>query len=238
MQYMNFFDDAYYINLDYRIDRKESFEFESKKIGLIANRYPGILYSENDFPEKIKEYYENALDKNTFQWEESKKKKCAELGCAYSHVGIIKEAKAKNLKNVLIFEDDCVFLDSWNENIQDIINEIISFDNNWDLIYFGGAIPGSINFNQNKKLTEINGGIYCLHAYAVNSRFYDKILSYNPLDCTDTHIDIMLMNIPGKNYLPKNIMAVQKGNIFSDITFRVTSSENETELKKMWDKNL
>lgn len=67
---------AYYINLDSRIDRRTQIEIELDKIGVKAQRFPAVVRTPGI------------------------------LGCGISHLAVLKEAKARNLKNVLIFEDD------------------------------------------------------------------------------------------------------------------------------------
>jgi len=67
---------AYYINLDSRLDRRTQIEIELDKLGIKAQRFPAVVKT----PEI--------------------------LGCSISHLEVLKDAKARNLKNVLIFEDD------------------------------------------------------------------------------------------------------------------------------------
>lgn len=238
MKYMNFFEDIYYINLDERVDRKLLFEDQASELGMIPSRFSGIQIDESEMPSRWKRYYEEAHDKNTEEWRKSKKQTMAEIGCAYSHVEIIKTAKQRNLKNVLIFEDDCLFLDSWSVNIEQVVFEIESMKGDWDIIYFGGELPGNIHINNitDNKLIPSQGGIYCLHAYCVNARFFDNILAYDPEFCRQ--IDVMLVNSSAKNYVPVDIMAVQRSNLLSNITGVMTSEDNELEQKTRWNTNI
>jgi len=236
---MDFFEGTYYINLDERLDRKEQFERQASELGIIATRFPGIRISEEDLPDRWKKYYEQAPDKNTESWRRSMQSSMGEIGCAYSHKEIIKNAQQIGLKNVLVFEDDCVFLDTWKNNIQSVVDEIISFNNDWDMIYFGGELPGPLQVPEDyatKQLTPSTGGIYCLHAYAVNQRYFHKILSYDPEYCRQ--IDVMLVNSSGKNYVPKSSMVIQKSNTFSNITNNMTSEHNEAEQIERWNTNI
>ena len=73
---------AFYINLDHRIDRKEHVEKELDSIGIKAKRFNAIKM-------------ENGA-----------------IGCSMSHLKILQDAKNNQLDHVLIVEDDITFLNS------------------------------------------------------------------------------------------------------------------------------
>lgn len=70
----------FYINLDYRLDRKEYFENQMKLVGFLAKRFNAI------------------------------KHEIGAIGCSMSHLELIKMAKKNNLDHILIMEDDISFL--------------------------------------------------------------------------------------------------------------------------------
>jgi GR25 family glycosyltransferase involved in LPS biosynthesis len=72
----------FYINLAHRIDRRSEMEQELEKMGLIhkAERFDAVLMKPGAF------------------------------GCGYSHIGALKLAKERGYKNVLILEDDFMFV--------------------------------------------------------------------------------------------------------------------------------
>lgn len=76
-------DKIFYINLDKRDDRKKEFETEMDTMGWQAERFPGIYYSP---PKGI-------------------------VGCGKSHLEVLKLAKNRGYKNIIIFEDDFVFVE-------------------------------------------------------------------------------------------------------------------------------
>jgi len=201
MRYLDFFEDVYYINLDNRIDRKELFENRSSKVGIEAIRFPAIQPDEKDCP--------------LLESSPGDTRRKFKVGCSLSHQGIVKIAKDRNLENVLIFEDDCLFLEEFKEKAQLCVNELKNIE--WDIFYFGGEVNNYCsNISENIVKVE-DGGVYCCHAYAVNKRFYDAILSANV-----HHIDILdifLLNYSCeyRTYLlSRDILAIQDG-IFSDI---------------------
>ena len=77
---------SFYINLDSRTDRRQSFEAECAKMDLVAERFPGIVHP-----------------------------KGGALGCSASHLAIIKLARERGLPCVMVFEDDFTFLISKDE---------------------------------------------------------------------------------------------------------------------------
>jgi predicted O-methyltransferase YrrM/mannosyltransferase OCH1-like enzyme len=127
-----------------------------------------IVLSLNQRPEKT-EYIKNHLDSlgikyslmmNDLHWSPS-------IGCFESHINAIKYAKTKNMKNVLIFEDDILI-----QNI-DILNNLSKdLPEHWDILYLGGILTN--NYFTYKSW--IRGIIWCNHAYIVNSKMYDIIL--------------------------------------------------------------
>jgi len=79
------FGGIFYINLDKRADRRGDFEKEMDKVGLVPERFAGI------------EMHPGIV------------------GCGYSHLAVLKLARDRGLKNVLIFEDDFELLVSKEE---------------------------------------------------------------------------------------------------------------------------
>jgi len=71
---------SFYINLDSRTDRREQFEAECVKMGIVAERFPGVTSN------------------------------ICGLGCAYSHRDVIQLAKDRGYPYVVVFEDDFQFL--------------------------------------------------------------------------------------------------------------------------------
>jgi GR25 family glycosyltransferase involved in LPS biosynthesis len=144
------------------------------------------------------------------------------MGCTLSHQFVVKMAKENGLKNCLIFEDDCVLLDSYKEQIQLCTDELQNVE--WDLFYLGGE-PNNYCKSISDNLVQIeNGGVYTTHAYAINHTFYDKMLNVKP-NQVDT-IDILYINYDThsrKCILSKKLLAVQDKS-YSDLWDTITNS--------------
>ena len=131
-----------YINLDHRTDRKEQVELELLKV----------------FPiEKIVRF--NAI------YEPMK----GHLGCSKSHIGALELAIKNNWKNVLIVEDDMIFVKDKFKYGTQILR--LLFNKNPDVI-----VLGAHTVSYNKNTFKLNN---CLTttAYLVFNHYYQTLLS-------------------------------------------------------------
>ena len=76
---------AYYINLDYRTDRRAEIEKELADKGICAERFPAI------------------------------RTRPGSIGCTLSHIAVLKLARERGYESVMIFEDDFMFTVSKEE---------------------------------------------------------------------------------------------------------------------------
>jgi len=137
---------AFYINLDSRQDRREQLEGELAKIGITGcERFPAI------------------------------KRNPGILGCGYSHLGVLKEAKQRGYASVLIFEDDFEFLvdkDTFWRTMDSVTADLSGA--NYDVIMLGYYVPKSVPHTANlMKVMEAQAP----SAYIVHSRMYDRLIS-------------------------------------------------------------
>jgi GR25 family glycosyltransferase involved in LPS biosynthesis len=199
--YFNYFDAAVYINLDKRMDRRQLFENRISQIGLKISRFSAITPDENDLN------LTNELKKDS---------RCKfKIGCTLSHISIVKQAKQNGWKNVLIFEDDCIFNPDFIKKMESCVSELR--DNKWDLFYMGGE-PNvkCLPFSENLRFCPESGGIYGTHSYAINSSFYDRVINFNPY--VSVSIDILYLHQINRIYLlAKELLAYQDDNLFSDL---------------------
>ncbi len=174
MNIKNIFGGAVYINLDDRVDRNNGILEELGKIGIEGverfsavrltdeeneniTRNGGLLHPpEQDFLNRIVK---------------------SERSCALSHLGVIKLAKENNWESVLILEDDCIFLDSFHEGIQEVKN-FMDTNDEWGFIYIGLNLR-SEPLRYNDKFFKLRHNFSTTHSYIVHKRMYDKILNFS-----------------------------------------------------------
>ena len=137
----DFVDKIYCINLKNRIDRKLFMLHEAKKHDLDITFFNAIY--------------------NKKGW----------IGCLKSHLEILKMAKKRKYKRILILEDDC-----------DIQSDLIFKEEppkDWEMIYLGGNVQTILEDDHfsihNKQFVKMN----CLttHAMIINCTIYDELIN-------------------------------------------------------------
>lgn len=180
MKLNDYFDKIYCINLDERPDRWEQALTQFKKVGI----------------------------KNVERFSAVKHEKGA-IGCRESHLNIIQKSKEEKLNNVLIFEDDVLFIEENIPLITKTLEDLKKVD--WDLFYLGATIDPNVGF-MNKITDNLfkTNFAYTTHAYAINHSVFDKILNeapYHPI------IDVFYCRniVPiGKSLIMNPMVAIQQ----------------------------
>ena len=193
----DFFEEIYCINLDHRTDRWELAQKEFEKLGILDRviRFSAIKHGDG------------------------------RVGVIKSNLEIVKIAKSKKLKNVLIFEDDVKFLDN---NPLDILQKSLEQLNKQSFtckLFYLGA-------NTHNKLTKISPNLiylknsYAVHSMAYNKDVYDKFINYaSKIDRISKQEDILdvwlATEIQNKDIcLMTNPMITTQRESFSDIEKR------------------
>jgi glycosyl transferase family 25 len=139
-------DAIFYINLDKRDDRKSEMEEELKKMNLVAERFSAI---EHPPPNGI-------------------------VGCGKSHLAVIKLAKERGYKNVLILEDDFVFIVDKME-FEKSLTELFDSNVGFDVCFISYNLleeqESNVSFLKRAKFSNTASG------YIVNAHYYDAIIN-------------------------------------------------------------
>ena len=177
------FGGVFYINLDKRADRRVLMEKELELIGLSGERFVGLERSPGI------------------------------VGCGYSHLSVLVEARNRGLPNVLIFEDDILLSPKFNEYLEQTLKKIPS---DWDMIVLG--------YGHEKYFAEPEGEIRKIkrftgcYAYIVNPASLGKIMPYFSLP--GEPVDTILEDLTSRSlitiYAPYNRI-VETGNEKSTI---------------------
>ena len=133
----NLFQNHFYINLKERKDRNNNAIEQLTKLGIKPNRFDAI------------------------------KKDIGIIGCAYSHLNCIYEAKKNNWPYVCIFEDDITII---NEDLLiDKVTKLIT--KNFDVLMLSGNnFKPYIEYNDYIKVSKC----YTTSAYIIKNNYYDK----------------------------------------------------------------
>lgn len=135
------FDKVYVINMDKRTDRLEKISQELAGLGIAFERFPSVY------------------DKDPIS------------SCRKSHLGVISKAKVEGLNSVLILEDDAMFLDNFNENLESVSKEL---PENWDMLYLGAQVISRELFSPRLSRSIDSRS---LQAYIVKSSIYDRLIN-------------------------------------------------------------
>lgn len=139
----NNIDKIVYINLDKRTDRKEEIETELNNFNLSYERYPAIYNS------------------------------YGAIGCSQSHLNVLKLARDRGYKNILILEDDFTFLVSKEEfefNLKSFFEKFQDYN----------VCMISYNLCEHQEIKDecVNRVLSAqtTSGYIVNSNYYDKLI--------------------------------------------------------------
>ena len=160
MKINDFFHAAYCINLARATERKEMCLQEFKKHSL------DVSFWEATEGRHVKKSSYNPQLNN------------GEIGVYHSQLKLIRHAKKKNFKNILILEDDVAFVDDLQERFASVVGQI---PEDWDFIFLGcqNWFNNHDIFGEYQPPDKISDTVYriysgyCLHAYAINNTAYD-----------------------------------------------------------------
>jgi hypothetical protein len=208
----NFVEEAFYINLDHRKDKKDLLEDHFKKMNILKYVKRSKAYSPSDLGFQLLDNGKyNGIDYTT----------C----CFYSQLQVIKYAKEKKLNNVLIFEDDVEFYTRENYDPLDEIckglNQLKNFPD-WDVCYLGADLGDNIqelNLVSENLIRLTAGGTSnpaCCFAMVIRNTIYDDLIDAFE-NRNEKMIDLYISaNINGK-YLIHRPAIFQRYGIMNDI---------------------
>jgi GR25 family glycosyltransferase involved in LPS biosynthesis len=143
---------VYYINLDKRVDRLGQIQSELVKMDISGARFCGITHA------------------------------AGIVGCGYSHLTVLKNARSLGLKNVLILEDDFEFLVS-KSDFEKAVSDFFGLGIHYDVLML------SYNIQRAQPFNGIVQRVYeaqTASGYIVNSAFYDRLI-----DLYERHIPLL-----------------------------------------------
>ena len=147
VRFFEYIDKIIYINLDYRIDRKEEIENEFKRLQIPSDkiiRFSAIRTSDGA------------------------------IGCSLSHIEVLKMAIENKWKNYLVLEDDCNFIDD-TEFIDKVIEHFFNNVTKWDVLNFGRGYFQQFSDTNVKYIQKVHD-VSTTTAFIVNQDFYERLL--------------------------------------------------------------
>jgi len=154
MSLNNYVDKIYCINLKKRTDRWEFVSDEFKKINCTVERFEAYDGSSLDYRSNMTP---------------------GEAGCYFSHMNILEHMIYNNISKAIVFEDDVVFCDQFNEKFNEFYKQL---PDNHTLVYIGGNYTGEVLKIELEQISPnvLKGiGILALHAYMLDLDTAKKI---------------------------------------------------------------
>ena len=133
---------AVYINLDRRDDRRGEIETEMSTFGISGERFPAI-------------HYDPGI-----------------VGCGMSHLAVLERAKREGWENVLILEDDFMFVVT-KEVFEQEIRTFFDLHIPYDVLMISYNLRNSAPYNATVCRTL---DVQTTSGYIVHNRFYDTLI--------------------------------------------------------------
>jgi len=115
------------------------------------------------------------------------------FGCYQSHYEIVKEAYESGAQNVLIFEDDVVFNDGW-ENILDDCARFVQSGEHWEALFLGSLLVYPVARSDSQPHKIVRAKVCNTHAYAI-SRAGMAVFLQHPPTLPSPHCDVFFWTI-------------------------------------------
>jgi GR25 family glycosyltransferase involved in LPS biosynthesis len=203
MKLSEFISGGFYINLDYREDRNQLMKNQLMELKLddLITRVSAVSVTNSTVYSLNNKELITSISRAT----------------AESHKKIIKIAKERNFKNVLILEDDALFYNDNDIKGIEIIEKTLDDLNkipNWEIFFLGTNIHDETLHLVSDNIIKCNCCV-STHAYILNENSYDKLLSFD--STKDYAMDIWIDQNLTEKYVLYPMVVPQRGGDLSDI---------------------
>jgi hypothetical protein len=191
----------YVINLKERTDRKEHIKSQLKKIDCKNYKlFEGVNGNSMINPTRLK----NGM-----------------FGLVKTYLNIYEDWTKKDAENILIIEDDCLFLDDFNEKLEEYMNNVPS---DCDMLYFGANHnyhEGIKSIKINEKCIKINKS-YSAHCVLLKKEVFEDLI--NGIKDFGIENDVMMALLQRKYnaYSSSEVLATQIES-YSDIENKIVN---------------
>ncbi|WP_347989614.1 glycosyltransferase family 25 protein [Methylomonas sp. AM2-LC] len=159
-QLLDYFQGIYIINLPSRTDRLSEIQDQFKKIGLSLD-HPNIHVFAAIRPDDAGEF-ENI----------------GARGCFLSHLGVLKDARSRQLETILVFEDDLDFASDFLARVDSLIEQLKTAD--WGIYYGGHRLSKLLALTNQADLVEVDSDLTVVTAHFIGFRqpVIDGLINY------------------------------------------------------------
>lgn len=201
MNINNLSKNIYVINLKERTDRKLHIEDQLKKINCTEYK---LIEGINGNTLLNKTRLRNGM-----------------FGLVNTYLKIYDEWIQKDCDDIIIIEDDCLFVENFNEKLEDYIKNVPS---DWDMLYFGA----NHNYHMGKKTIKINekciklNNSYSAHCVLLKKKVFEELIEN--IKNFSIENDVMMSNLQNKYnaYSSSEVLATQIES-YSDIENKIVN---------------
>ncbi len=210
MNINKYFDHVYVLNLDRNKDRMKRMEKRLASVGIKAHRWSAV--DGNKLKQEFKNYQLFPL--NMYEEMVLGRKAIVStgaMGCLYSYIEIIKDAKDKGYKRILCLEDDAIFHKKFKYRWSQYSKEL---PEDWKLLYLGAS---QLNW---RKVKSFNKHFYHAQqtdgtfAFAIDHSVFDLYLQH--ASCHELPADTYLQTIIQKRY-PKKCFVFNENLVIAEL---------------------
>lgn len=175
MNFLNFVDGCYYINLPHRVDKNDAIlkHFGDVSVSQCFKRSDGVLPASLGFTAKDDGKFEH------IQYS---------IAAAQAHVNVVKHAKKNNFKSIMVLEDDARFyMEDGYSAVETVYKALqqLSKISDWEVLYLGGDLgEPALNLIDDNLLKVSN--VASSHAYVLNCNTFNHIIN---TEKSITHFD-------------------------------------------------
>lgn len=154
---MDLFDAIFVINLPERHDRKEEMLKMIHQFSLVSKQGAPV-------------FFPAIRPKELGEWPSIGAK-----GCFMSHLEVLKQARARNYRDILVLEDDCELASCWQKHYQELLQW--KTQAKWDIAFLGNYLnlPASASLEMVKVPKE---GMRTTHFLCFNSCVFDRLINF------------------------------------------------------------
>jgi FkbM family methyltransferase len=212
----NFFEHIFVVNMKNDIIKKEQMIQKLSKLGIKFSFVEGI--DGKAHMNIYKKYLDKPLDQK-HQWETERNHQmiCSPgaMGLLLTWENLLQYAIHNKFKNFLVFEDDCIFHEDFNQRVQPFLNIATTGEKPWEILMLGSkdsAAPTQEIQGQGYYKGSVNSAAN--HAIGVNNNIFEKYLQLCkqrivPCDFTDFDKGVAYPNLVTQDDRESSIQIVK-----------------------------
>jgi len=143
------------------------------------------------------------------------------FGLVNTYLNIFEEWSKKDAENIFLIEDDCIFVDNFNEKVAEYVSNVPS---DWDMLYFGANHNyhmGKKTININEKCIKINHS-YTTHCILLKKNVFEELIENLKNFLVEADVQMSYLQKKHNAYSSSEVLATQMDG-YSDIEKKIVN---------------